>query len=73
MITRSIQKHTLTSEYAIVEISLKHMVPDQPAKSYNLINIDYYMEIFMSYPISTRDTHISSRAFSPRADMGVSG
>ena len=49
------------------------MVPDQSAKSYNLININYYMAIFMSYPISIRDTHISPRAFSPRADMGVSG
>ena len=31
------------------------------------------MEIFISYPQSTRDTHISPRAFGPRADMGVSG
>ena len=29
---------------------------------------DYYMTIFMPYPISTQNTHIS-----PRTDMGVSG
>ena len=31
------------------------------------------MAIFISYPISTRDTHISPRAIGPRVDMGVSG
>ena len=38
----------------------------------NHINRDYDMAIFIPYPISTRDTHISPRAFGPRADMGVS-
>ena len=38
-----------------------------------LIHRDYYMAIFISYPIPTRDTLISPRAFSPRADMGVLG
>ena len=41
-----------------------------------VINRDYYMAIFISYPISTRDTHISPRArwpTGPRADMSVSG
>ena len=37
--------------------------PSQPYV-HALINRDYYMTIFISYPISTRDTHI------PRADMG---
>ena len=31
---------------------------------------DYYMAIFISYPILTRDSHISLRAEGPRADMG---
>ena len=31
------------------------------------------MAIFISYPISTRDTHISPMAEGHRADMGVSG
>ena len=37
---------------------------------YLLRNRDYYMAIFISYPVSTRDTHISPRAEGPRADMG---
>ena len=42
--------------------------PDQPAYLCSMLNRDYYMAIFISNPISTRDTHIS-----PWADMGVSG
>ena len=37
-----------------------------------MIDRDYHMAIFISYPISTRDTHISPRAEGPRADMGNS-
>ena len=36
----------------------------------NVIKRDYYMAFFISYPESTRDTHICPRA---KSDMGVSG
>ena len=37
---------------------------------YTIQYIDYYIAIFISYPISTPDTHISLRAKDPRADVG---
>ena len=39
-------------------------------KLWALINRDQYITIFISYPISIRDTHISLRAESPRLDIG---
>ena len=38
-----------------------------------LIYRDYYMAFFISYPISTQDSHTRSRAFGPRPDVGVLG
>ena len=35
-----------------------------------MIYRDYYIAVFISYPMSTRDTHISPRAVGPRVDMG---
>ena len=37
------------------------------------IIIGYHILIFLSHPISTRDTHISQRAEGPRTNMGISG
>ena len=40
-------------------------------KLQRIIYRDYYMAIFILYPVSTRDTHINPRAKHPRANMGL--
>ena len=64
---QNISKHF---ENVTVECFLNRLRLSTAYSEMCMIHRDYYMAIFISYRISTRDIHISPRSFGPRADKG---
>ena len=66
-----IYTYTLTKLYLNIELFLG--ITEKQKYVQLVIHRDYYMSVFISYPISTWDSHISPRAEGLRADTRVEG